>query len=218
MRFSKLPGHKDIIDKLICTVREGRVSHAQLFTGTEGCGSLAMAMAYAQYVSCENKSENDSCGICKSCDKYQKLIHPDYHFVFPVIKSKSYQEPVSDNYLVQWRELVGKSAYFSLNDWLNTLEVGNAQGQISVNESSEVIRKLSLKSFESDYKIMIIWLPEKMHPAAANKLLKLIEEPPAKTLFLLVSDEPDRILPTILSRCQLVKIPAFSEEEIVTIY
>ncbi len=215
MRFSKLPGHKDIIEKLICTVSEGRVSHAQLFTGPEGCGSLALAMAYAQYVSCENKGEHDSCGVCKSCEKYQKLIHPDYHFVFPVIRSKGYQEPVSDNYLAQWRELVTRSPYFSLNDWLNALEVGNAQGQISVNESSEVIRKLSLKSFESDYKIMIIWLPEKMHPAAANKLLKLIEEPPAKTLFLLVSDEPDKILSTVLSRCQLVKIPAFAEEDTV---
>jgi DNA polymerase-3 subunit delta' len=214
MRFSRLPGHKDIIDKLICTVKEGRVSHAQLFTGPEGCGSLALAMAYAQYVSCENKGETDSCGVCKSCEKYQKMIHPDYHFVFPVVKTKGVQDPVSDSYIAQWRELVSKSPYFSLNNWLNTLELENAQGQISVNESAEVIRKLSLKPFESEFKIMIIWLPEKMHPAAANKLLKLIEEPPAKTLFLLVSNEPERVLPTILSRCQLVKIPAFTEGEL----
>lgn len=214
MRFSKLPGHRDIIDKLIVTVKEGRVSHAQLFAGPEGCGSLALAMAYAQYVSCENRGETDSCGVCKSCEKYRKMIHPDYHFVFPVVKTKGVQDPISDSYIAQWRELVSKSPYFSLNGWLNTLELENAQGYISVNESVEIIRKLSLKSFESDYKIMIIWLPEKMHPAAANKLLKLIEEPPAKTLFLLVSNEPERILPTILSRCQLVKIPAFTEEEL----
>ena len=130
------------------------------------------------------------------------------------MKTKGVQDPISDSYIAQRRELVSKSPYFSLNGWLNTLELENAQGYISVNESVEIIRKLSLKSFESDYKIMIIWLPEKMHPAAANKLLKLIEEPPAKTLFLLVSNEPERILPTILSRCQLVKIPAFTEEEL----
>jgi DNA polymerase-3 subunit delta' len=214
MNFAQLPGHKKIILKLIRSVSEQRVSHAQLFTGPEGCGSLALALAYATYVSCENRTAGDSCGICKSCLKYEKMIHPDLHFVFPVIKDKKNSEPVSDTYLEQWREFVKHSPYFTINDWLNSIEVENAQGLIFASEAAEIIKKLSLKTFESDFKIMIIWLPEKMHPSAANKLLKLIEEPPDKTLFLLVSDEPDKLLPTIISRCQIVKIPGFSDNEI----
>jgi DNA polymerase-3 subunit delta' len=214
MNFSRIPGQTDIISKLLRSVREERVSHAQLFTGPAGCGSLALALAYAQYVSCEDKKGNDSCGVCKSCVKYEKMIHPDLHFVFPVIKGKKSTDPVSDNYIGDWREFVRKSPFFGLNNWLDTIEVGNAQGLIFASEASEIIRKLSLKTFESDFKIMIIWLPEKMHQATANKLLKMIEEPPEKTLFLLVSEEPDKILPTILSRCQLIKIPAFSNDEV----
>jgi DNA polymerase-3 subunit delta' len=210
MNFSQIPGQKEIIGKLLRTVKEERVSHAQLFTGPEGCGSLALALAYASYISCENRTEHDSCGVCKSCVKYEKMIHPDLHFVFPVIKNKKNNDPVSDNYLQQWRELVKKSPYFTLNNWLDSIEVGNAQGMIFSSEASEIIKKLNLKTFESDFKVMIIWLPEKMHQATSNKLLKMIEEPPEKTLFLLVSEEPDRIIPTILSRCQLVKIPSFA--------
>lgn len=214
MKFSEIPGQKDIIGKLISSVKSERVSHAQLFTGPEGCGSLALALAYAQYVSCENRSLRDSCGICKSCVKYEKMIHPDLHFVFPVIKGKRTSEPVSDNYIEQWREFVGQSPYFSLNKWLDSIEVGNAQGLIFASEASEILKKLSLKSFESDFKIMVIWLPEKMHLSTANKLLKLIEEPPEKTLFLLVSEELDKVIPTILSRCQLIKIPSFKTADI----
>ena len=216
MYFAQIPGQKEIIGKLIRSVKEERVSHAQLFAGNEGCGSLALALAYARYISCENRSENDSCGKCKSCVKYEKMIHPDLHFVFPVIKGKKVTDPVSDTYIEEWREFVLKSPFFTLNDWLNTIEVGNAQGMIFASEASEIIRKLSLKTFESDFKIMIIWLPEKMHVATANKLLKMIEEPPEKTLFLLVSDEPDKVIPTIQSRCQLVRIPSFSDSEIET--
>ncbi len=190
------------------------MSHAQLFTGPEGCGSLALALAYARYVSCENRSDHDSCGTCKSCVKYEKMIHPDLHFVFPVIKNKKDSEPVSDSFIEEWREFVKKSPFFTLNSWLDSIEVGNAQGMIFASEAGEIIKKLNLKTFESDFKIMIIWLPEKMHPSAANKLLKMIEEPPEKTLFLLVSDEPDKILPTILSRCQLVRIPGFGMDEV----
>ena len=214
MNFSQIPGQNETIDKLIRSVKEERVSHAQLFSGPEGCGSLALALAYARYVSCENRSENDSCGICKSCVKYEKMIHPDLHFVFPVIKNKKDFEPVSDSYIGEWREFVKLSPYFTLNSWLNSIEVGNAQGLIFASEAGEIIKKLSLKTFESDFKIMIIWLPEKMHQATANKLLKMIEEPPEKTLFLLVSDEVDKVIPTILSRCQLIKIPGFRDEEI----
>jgi DNA polymerase-3 subunit delta' len=214
MRFSDIPGQKETIAKLIGSVKSERVSHAQLFTGPDGCGSLPLALAYAQYVSCENRTPRDSCGTCKSCIKYEKMIHPDLHFVFPVIRNKASAEPVSDNYIEQWREFVKASPYFSLNKWLDSIEVGNAQGLIFATEASEILKKLSLKAFESDFKIMIIWLPEKMHIATSNKLLKLIEEPPEKTLFILVSDEPDKVIPTILSRCQLVKISAFRNEEI----
>jgi len=214
MNFSQIPGQKEIIGRLIRSVKEERVSHAQLFAGPEGCGSMALALAYARFISCENRTENDSCGTCKSCVKYEKMIHPDLHFVFPVIKGKKATDPVSDNYIEEWRDFVKKSPYFTINDWLDSIEVGNAQGMIFASEASEIIKKLSLKTFESDFKIMIIWLPEKMHQATANKLLKMIEEPPEKTLFLLVSEEPDKVIPTILSRCQLVKIPSFSSNDI----
>lgn len=214
MNFSQIPGQTEVIAKLLRSVKEERVSHAQLFTGPEGCGSLALSLAYAQYVNCENRKPDDSCGTCKSCIKYQKMIHPDLHFVFPVIKKKSSEEAVSDNYIEEWREFVKKSPYFTLNSWLDSIDVGNAQGMIFASEASEIIKKLSLKTFESDFKIMIIWLPERMHQATANKLLKMIEEPPEKTLFLLVSDEPDKLLTTILSRCQLIKIPSFTNDEI----
>jgi len=214
MNFSQIPGQKEIIGKLLRSVKEERVSHAQLFAGPEGCGSMALALAYARYISCENRSDSDSCGTCKSCVKYEKLIHPDLHFVFPVIKGKKATDPVSDNYIEEWREFVKRSPYFSLNNWMDSIEVGNAQGMIFATEASEIIKKLNLKTFESDFKIMIIWLPEKMHQATSNKLLKMIEEPPEKTLFLLVSEEPDKVISTILSRCQLVKIPAFNNHDI----
>jgi DNA polymerase-3 subunit delta' len=214
MNFSRIPGQKDTIARLIRSVSEKRVSHAQLFSGPEGCGSLALALAYARYVSCENPTDQDSCGTCKSCVKHEKMIHPDLHFVFPVVKGKKELEPVSDSYIKEWREFVTKSPYFTLNDWLYSIEVGNAQGLIYSSEAAEIIKKLSLKTFESDIKTMIIWLPEKMHLVTANKLLKIIEEPPDNTLFLLVSDEPDKVIPTILSRCQHIKIPRFSNDDI----
>jgi DNA polymerase-3 subunit delta' len=215
MKFSEIPGHKVVIEKLLRSVREERVSHAQLFTGPQGSGKLALALAYAQFVSCENKQESDSCGTCKSCIKYEKMIHPDLHFVFPVIKDKRITDPVSDNYIEEWREFVRRSPYFTINSWLNSIEVGNAQGMIFASEASEIIKKLNLKTFESDYKIMIIWLPEKMHTATANKLLKMIEEPPEKTLFILVAEEPDKIISTILSRCQIIKVAAVKKEDLI---
>lgn len=215
MNFTRIPGQKDIISRLIRSVKEGRVSHAQMFSGPEGCGSLAVALAFAQYISCENRNAEDSCGKCRSCLKYEKMIHPDLHFVFPVIKKdKKDTEPVSDSFIGAWREFAGKSPYFTINDWLNSIGVENSQGLIFSSEAAEIIKKINLKTFESDFKIMIIWLPEKMHTSAANKLLKLIEEPPEMTLFLLVSEEPGKVLPTILSRCQQMRLPGVSNDEI----
>ena len=212
MNFSQIPGLQDIISKLIQTVKNNRVSHAQIFAGTEGGANLALALAYAKYVNCEDRLDHDSCGICKSCVKYEKMIHPDLHFVFPVIKKE--KDPVSDDFIAEWREFVEKTPFFTVNNWFDNIGVGNSQGMIYSSEAAEIIRKLSLKTFESDYKIMIIWLPEKMNDTSANKLLKMIEEPPAKTLFLLVSNEPDKVIPTILSRCQMVKIPKFNAGDI----
>ncbi len=216
MQFKEVVGHKNIKEKLIHTIKENRVSHAQLFLGSEGSGNLALAIAYAQYVSCENKQENDSCGVCPSCIKFQKLVHPDLHFVFPVSTSKEIKkDPVSDDYIAQWREAIIENPYLNQNKWYEIIDVENKQGIISKNESYEILRKLNLKTFESEYKIMIIWLPEKMNAFAANKLLKLIEEPPAKTLFLLVSENSEQIISTILSRTQLIKIPKIDSESMM---
>lgn len=214
MNFSQIPGQKAVIDRLRCSVAENRVSHALLFYGPEGSGKFAIALAFARYISCEKRTVEDACGVCPSCVKYDKLIHPDLHFVFPVIKKKSVTEVVSDTYISQWRSMVLKSAWFSLSTWTEAMEVANEQALIPVAEAAEIIRKLSLKSFESDFKIMIIWLPEKMNPETANKLLKIIEEPPARTLFILVSEEDDKLLPTITSRCQHIRIPAISSEDL----
>lgn len=217
MNFSQIPGQQAVIDRLRRSVAENHVSHALLFHGPEGSGKFAIALAFARYINCEKRTAEDACGVCPSCVKHNKLIHPDLHFVFPVIKKKSLPEPVSDTYISQWRDMVMKSPYFSLSTWTEAMEVANEQASIFVAEAAEILRKLSLKSFESDYKIMIIWLPEKMNPETANKLLKIIEEPPEKTLFILVSEEDDKLLPTITSRCQHIRIPAIPAED-MTMY
>jgi len=214
MNFSQIPGQKAVIDRLRSSVAENRVSHALLFYGPEGSGKYAIALSFARYISCEKRTPEDACGVCPSCVKYDKLIHPDLHFVFPVIKKKSGSESVSDTFIAQWRAMVLRSPWFSLSTWTEAMEVANEQALIPVAEAAEIIRKLSLKSFESDFKIMIIWLPEKMNAETANKLLKMIEEPPARTLFILVSEEDDRLLPTITSRCQHIRIPAISSDDL----
>jgi len=213
MNFSCIPGQKAVIDRLRASVTEQRVSHALLFFGPEGSGKFAIALAFARYISCENRTPEDACGVCPSCVKYDKLIHPDLHFVFPVIKKKPGTEPVSDTFVKQWREMVIRSPWFSLNNWTEAMEVANEQAIIPVAEAAEIVKKLGLKSFEAEFKIMIIWLPEKMNAETANKLLKIIEEPPAKTLFILVSEEDDKLLPTITSRCQPVRIPSVNVSE-----
>ena len=211
MQFKQVIGQQHIQSRLVDGVKENRISHAQLFVGQLGHGMLPMALAYAQYVNCKNLGETDSCGECSSCKKMQKLIHPDLHFVFPVVKTKSYNEPVSDNFLPQWRERVLKNPYFDINQWFAAIDVENAQGQIYVHESSEILRKLNLKTYESEYKVMIIWMADRMNVQCANKLLKMIEEPPPKTLFILITDNEESIIGTIRSRTQLVKFAAIDE-------
>jgi len=212
MFFKDVIGQGDIKKRLIRLVQEQRLSHALLFTGPPGTGKLALAIAFARFVSCRNKGENDSCGKCSSCRKYNKLAHPDLHFVFPVFKTKEIRKPISDDFIHRWREFVLKSPYFTLSRWLGYLENENAQGMIYEKESDSVIKKMSRKSFESEYKVMIIWLPEKMHDACSNKLLKVIEEPPEKTLFLMVTEDEEGIIPTIRSRCQIIKVPYIDNE------
>jgi len=215
MLFKEVIGHQEIKQKLIATVKDGRISHAQLFLGPEGSGNLAMALAYAQYISCLDRNENDSCGACTSCVKYRKLIHPDLHFVFPVNTTKEItNKPVSDDFIVEWRNIVLENPYLTLFQWYEKIGIENKQGFISVNESKEIVRKLSMKAFESEYKVMIMWMPDKLHPSAANKLLKILEEPQGNTVFLLVADNTENFLPTILSRTQIIKIPGIDEESL----
>lgn len=207
MQFASITGNSEVKEKLIATVKSGRISHAWLFEGPEGNGSIALAIAYAGYLACNNRSETDSCGECPSCKKFQKLIHPDLHFVFPVVSAAGKTKPVSDDYLKEWREFMIDSRYHSFNAWLNKMGTDNKQAGIFAQESRNIIKKLNYKTYEAEYKVMIIWLPEKMNASAANKLLKMIEEPPPKTLFILVSLQADLVLKTIFSRTQLVKIP-----------
>jgi len=207
MFFKEVIGQSATKQRLIQSVNEERVSHAQLFAGPPGTGKLALAIAYAQFVACTNRQVDDSCGECPSCKKYKKLIHPDLHFVFPVVKTPKFKEPVSDNFLEEWRLMIAQNPYFNIDQWFDMIGVENAQGLIYSHQSEEIIRKLNLKSYESEYKVMIIWLPEKMHVACANKLLKMIEEPPVKTLFVLITENEEDIISTIRSRCQLITIP-----------
>jgi DNA polymerase-3 subunit delta' len=207
MFFKEVIGQTATKERLIQSVHGERVSHAQLFAGPEGTGKLALAIAYAQFVACTNRQATDSCGECPSCKKFRKLIHPDLHFVFPVVKTKKFDKPVSDNFLEEWRLMIAENPYFNSDQWFDRIGVENAQGLIYAHQSEEIIRKLNLKSYESEYKVMIIWLPEKMHVACANKLLKMIEEPPVKTLFVLITENEEDIISTIRSRCQLITIP-----------
>lgn len=212
MYFSDVIGLNDVKKHLIETVQRGFIPHARIFYGPEGVGKLPLAVAYARYLNCSNRGINDSCGKCPSCHKFNKLAHPDLHFVFPVVKSK-----VSDEYLPQWREFLSKNTYFNINHWLNFINAENAQAVIYSKESDEIIRKLNLKVYEAPYKIMIIWLPEKMHVACANKLLKMIEEPPVNTVFLLISEDSENVLQTIWSRCQPLHIRSIDKDEMTTV-
>ena len=213
MFFKDVIGQEEAKQRLIREAKEGKIAHARLFCGPEGIGKLPLAIAYARYLSCNNPGEKDACGICPSCIKFNKLAHPDLHFAFPVIKKKS-KDTVSDDFITEWRELLSQTPYFNLNIWLEEMGAENQQAQIYVKESDEIIRKLSLKSSQGGYKIMIIWLPEKMNVECSNKLLKLLEEPPSQTIFLLVSEEPDMLLTTIQSRTQRFALYGIEEKYI----
>lgn len=214
MFFKDVIGQAAAKKRLLQEVKEGRIPHAQLICGPEGTGKLPLAIAYARYICCENPGEHDACGVCPTCVKMNKLVHPDVHFAFPVIKKKAGKDTVCDDFIAEWRNFVLQNPYFNLNHWLQEMGAENQQAQIFVKESDEIVRKLSLKSSQGGYKVMIIWLPEKMNMECSNKLLKLLEEPPTQTVFLLVSEEPDNILPTILSRTQRFNLHGIEENEI----
>ncbi|MBN9298952.1 MAG: hypothetical protein J0I41_18270 [Filimonas sp.] len=239
MQFKDVIGQDEVKQHLREMIQTNRLSHALLFLGKEGSGGLPMALAFAQYIVCERaqgKGSNapagpslfgepepaapsgplpDACGECPACVKAKQLMHPDIHYSFPVIPKKSGDKPVSSDYISEWREFVAQYPYGNSFDWLQFIGAENKQGNITAEECNDIIRKLSLKSFESEYKILLLWMPEYLGKEG-NKLLKLIEEPPPNTLFVLIAENEEQILPTILSRCQLVKIPLLETQDIAT--
>ena len=215
MLFSEVLGQEHIKNHLTQSVENGRVPHAQLFVGAEGCGTLPMAIAYAQYLLCgntngENTSGNEACNL-----KFNNISHPDLHFAFPVTTSeKAKSHPVSSHYLEEWRQLIKEQPYGNLFDWYKLLGVDNKQGQSGVDEAQDIVKALALKSYEGGYKVMLIWMADKMNTACANKLLKLIEEPPNKTVFILITEDEEQIINTIRSRCQVLHFPPLAENVI----
>lgn len=214
MQFKDIIGQEEVKSRLRRSVQDGRIPHAQLLWGPSGVGKLQLAIAYAQYMACPHRTADDSCGECPTCRQFQRLEHPDLHFVFPIFKADSSRDSVCDDFIDKFRSQVLSVGYFDSSDWYSAIGAETKQCIIYAAESGEIMRKLSLKSYSGGYKVMIIWLPEKMHPVCANKLLKLLEEPPEQTVFLLVSEEPDVLLPTILSRTQQIKVPRLTEAEI----
>jgi DNA polymerase III subunit delta' len=224
MQFSEIAGQEAIKRKLIQTVLDHRVSHAQLFFGPEGSEKLALAIAYAQFISCTNKrfpvndspDLPDSCGTCPSCVKYRKLIHPDLHFIYPVATTKRVtKKPKSRDFIDEWRKfLTGNDYHVTLHEWFEHIGIENKQGIINADDCMEIISTLSYKSYESEYKVMILWMVEKLYYSAAPKILKILEEPPEKTLFILISEDPELIISTIRSRTLLIKIPKITEGDL----
>src|SRR4030095_7778327 len=237
MQFKEIIGQDDIKKQLVDMVQQNRLSHALLFLGKEGNGSLPLAIALAQYLTCEVTNKNvpgstgslfkerssqnsearspgpDSCDMCASCIKARQLIHPDIHFSYPVVTKKTGSPPISADYIFEWRRFIKNQSYGNVYDWLQFIGAENKQGNITAHECNDIIRKLNLKSFESEYKVLVMWMPEYLGNEG-NKLLKLIEEPPANTLFILVAEHEGLILPTIVSRTQLIRIPQISDEDI----
>lgn len=237
MQFADIIGQQPVKKNLAELLQHNRLSHALLFLGKEGNGVLALALAFAQYIVCEKvngkntqdqagpslfgdpepqtqKFQPDSCGFCPACSKAQQIIHPDIHFSYPTVTKKPGEKPVATDFILEWREFIKLNPYGNLFDWIELIkENENSQGKITAEECNDIIHKLSLKSFESEYKILVMWMPEKLG-TEGNKLLKLIEEPPKNTLFILVSENEAQVLPTIISRCQLIKIPALETADI----
>ncbi len=217
MFFQNITGLEPIKEILSTAIAEQKIAHAQLFSGQSGSANLALALGYAGLLLCQNKVNNQACGTCSSCLKHSKLIHPDVHFLFPVNTNKEVKKDASsDDFIASFREAVIANPYLSLSQWVSHIQVDNKQVSINKKDISKLLEKLSLTSYESGYKIVIVWQAEKIHHAAAPKLLKTLEEPTDKTIFLLVSNQPSKLLATILSRTQQVKVDLFSKQEIKT--
>lgn len=215
MLFKDIPGQEKIKSRLLKAVNEQRVSHTQLFLGAEGTNKLAMAIAYAQYVNCQNRTEHDSCGVCPSCVKYQNLAHPDLHFIYPVANKKGSTDCQSSDFVAEWRELLQeKNQLINIDDWHKKIDLESKKTIINTRDCNNILQKLSLKSYESEYRVVVIWMVERLFHQAAPKLLKILEEPPEKTLFLLVAENQDLILNTIKSRTQLVKFTPYPVDEL----
>ncbi len=217
MYFKDIAGQEELKKKLIANITSNRVSHAQLFVGPAGSGKMAMAIAYARYLACAQPNPDDACGTCPSCVKYNKLSHPDLTFFYPIpskrVGEKTY---ISKDFTTQWRKFMEESLpYPSLNRWYQHVEIENKQGIINAEDCNEIIRVLGYKSYESEYKVIIMWMIDRLYHSAAPKLLKILEEPPQKTLFLLISENQELILPTILSRSQMIKFPRLKDGDIV---
>jgi len=207
MKFADIAGQEEVKQHLRAIVDNGKVSHAMMFAGPQGSGKLPMAITFAQYLNCENPQNGEPCGKCTSCKKIESFNHPDIIFIYPTISSSKHNRNYSVNFISQWQEMLKNSPYFSLQDWISHISGGqtNKQASIFKDDSIEIIRRLSVKSFESRNRIIIIWQAEKMNAVAANKILKILEEPQPNTYFILTTDLPDTILPTIISRTQMVK-------------
>lgn len=216
MQFKKVVGQKEVKSRLIKGIADGRVAHTQLFLGAEGSGTLAMAVAYGQFINCKNKIDNDSCGVCPSCVKFEKYSHPDLHLFFPSTTTDAVKKDSESKLLInEWRDyLKSCSSYAEINKWHAFLGVGNKQGLINVKDSTNIISKMVMKPFEAEHKVVIIWLAERMNAQAANKLLKTLEEPPSNTLIILIAERYELIIPTVRSRAQLVKFNKISNEDI----
>jgi DNA polymerase-3 subunit delta' len=216
MLFQHIPGLAETKKILINSVKSNHIAHAQLFFGPAGSANLAMALAYATYINCTDKQDHDACGHCAACIKNNKYIFPDLHFVVPTSSTKSKTKDITTGtFMKEWREFIQTNPYANMQEWGNYFGAENKQLSISVEESRSIIKTLTLKSFEGEYKILILWLPEMMNASSANALLKILEEPPAKTIFLLVTQDPGKIITTIISRTQMVRIRVFKEEEII---
>ncbi len=216
MLFKEIIGHQETKKALVRAVKHNHVAHAQLFDGPVGGASLAMSLAFATYVNCEDQQEDDACGQCASCSKMKKMAHPDVHHIFPLPRSPKENEDLLAELTPQWRSFIQQSPFRTLSDWLEYINAtANQQGILPIKEARSIVNKLALKSFEGEYKVVIMWQPELLNTAAANALLKILEEPPAKTLFLLVSNQSDKLLTTIISRTQRIKIQAFEDRDVV---